>query len=108
MNVSRKILLNPGPATTTDAVKAALVVPDICPREQDFGDVVARVRRDLLTVADADTETHTAVLFSGPGTAAVEAAIGSLVPAKGRLLIIDNGAYGERAGQIAATLGVLA
>lgn len=106
MNVPRKILLNPGPATTTDSVKAALVVPDICPREQDFGDVVARVRRDLLTVADADPATHAAVLFSGPGTAAVEAAIGSLVPAGGRLLILDNGAYGERAGQIVATLGV--
>lgn len=106
MNVMRKILLNPGPATTTDSVKRALVVPDICPRETEFGDLVQGVRRDLLTVAGADPATQTAVLIAGPGTAAMEAAISSLVPTNGRLLVIDNGAYGERAGQIAATLGV--
>lgn len=106
MSTPRKILLNPGPATTTETVKRALVVPDICPREQEFADLAARVRRDLLAVADADPATQTAVLVCGPGTGAVEAAIGSLVPAMGKLLILDNGAYGERAGQIAATLGV--
>ena len=36
MNIERKILLNPGPATTTDTVKLAQVVPDICPREKEF------------------------------------------------------------------------
>lgn len=106
MTVRRNILLNPGPATTTDTVKQALVVPDICPREREFGDVVAAVRRDLLHVAQADPRLQTAVLFSGPGTAVMEAAIGSLVPLNGRLLVLDNGAYGERAGQIAHTLGV--
>ena len=103
---TRNILLNPGPATTTDSVKQALVVPDICPREREFGDVVAQVRSDLLKVAGVDVATHTAVLLSGPGTAAMEAAIGSLVPPDGRVLIIENGAYGERAGQIASALGV--
>ena len=102
----RKILLNPGPATTTDTVKHALLVADICPREAEFVALVQAVRRDLLTVAGADPSTQTAVLLAGPGTAAVEAALGSLVPANGRVLILDNGAYGERAGQIAAALGV--
>lgn len=106
MNPPRKILLNPGPGTTSEAVKRALVVADICPREEEFGRVVAAVRRDLLAVASADPATHTAVLLAGPGTAAMEAAIGSLVPADGRVLILDNGAYGERAGQIAAAIGV--
>jgi 2-aminoethylphosphonate aminotransferase len=103
---TRRILLNPGPATTTDSVKQALVVPDICPREREFGDVVARVRSDLLRVAGADEATHTAVLLSGPGTAAMEASLGSLVPPDGRVLVVENGAYGERAGQIAAALGI--
>lgn len=106
MMPARKILLNPGPGTTTAAVKQALLVPDICPRESEFAAVVQEVRRGLLAVADADAASHTAVLLSGPGTAAVEAALGSLVPAKGKVLIVDNGAYGERAGQIAAALGV--
>ncbi len=102
----RRILLNPGPATTTDSVKQAMIVPDICPREQEFSEVVAAVRRNLLRVAGADAETDTAVLLSGPGTAAMEASLGSLVPPDGRVLIIDNGAYGERAAQIAKALGV--
>jgi 2-aminoethylphosphonate aminotransferase len=102
----RKILLNPGPATTSGTVKQALVVADICPREADFGAVVASVCRDLLAVAEADAAEHAAILLSGPGTAAVEAALGSLVPAGGKVLILDNGAYGERAGEIAAALGL--
>jgi 2-aminoethylphosphonate-pyruvate transaminase len=104
--VQRKILLNPGPVTTADAIKAALLVPDICPREQDFGAVIAAVRRKLLMVADADPNSHSAVLIGGPGTAAMESAIGSLVPANGRLMIIDNGAYGQRAAEIAAALAI--
>ena len=103
---SRKILLNPGPTTTTDAVKRALVVADICPREAEFGAVVATVRRDLLAVAGTAADEHTAILVAGPGTAAMEAALGSLVPRDGRVLILDNGAYGARAGEIAAVLGV--
>jgi 2-aminoethylphosphonate aminotransferase len=104
----RKILLNPGPATTSDTVKQALVVSDICPREADFGAVVSAVRRDLLAVAEADAAEHTAILLSGPGTAVVEATLGSIVPPHGRVLILDNGAYGARAGEIAAALGLQA
>lgn len=102
----RKILLNPGPATTTDGVKRALIVADICPREAEFGSVVTGIRRDLLAVAEVAETTHAAVLISGPGTAAMEAALGSLVPAEGRVLILENGAYGRRAADIARTLGV--
>ena len=49
--IKRNILLNPGPATTTDTVKMAQVVPDICPREREFADLMAGIRRDLLRVA---------------------------------------------------------
>jgi 2-aminoethylphosphonate aminotransferase len=106
MSPSRKILLSPGPATTTETVKRALVVSDICPREEEFGRVVAKVRSDLLAIAGASPEHHTAVLVAGPGTAAVEAVIGSLVPRAGRILILENGAYGARATAIARVLGV--
>ncbi|AOS46127.1 2-aminoethylphosphonate--pyruvate transaminase [Lacunisphaera limnophila] len=57
-------------------------------------------------MSGADPETHCAVLIAGPGTAAVEAALGSLVPRDGRVLIIENGAYGERAAEIATTLQI--
>lgn len=47
MNIKRNILLNPGPATTTDTVKMAQVVPDICPREKEFADMMKGLREDL-------------------------------------------------------------
>lgn len=45
--VKRNILLNPGPSTTTDTVKYAQVVPDICPREKEFGGLMKGLREDL-------------------------------------------------------------
>jgi 2-aminoethylphosphonate-pyruvate transaminase len=95
------ILLNPGPANTTETVKKALVCEDICPRELEFGDVMERVADGLVRVVHPGRD-YAAVLFGGSGTAAVEAAVASTVSDAGRLLVIDNGAYGKRIGQIAA------
>ncbi len=100
MEIKRNILLNPGPATTTDTVKLAQVVPDICPRENEFCDLMARVRTKLVNVVKGDSR-HTAVLFAASGTGGIEAMISSVPPETGELLIINNGAYGERMRQIA-------
>ena len=62
MNIKRNILLNPGPATTTDTVKLAQVVPDICPREQEFAGLMKGLRRDLVRIVHGD-ERFTSVLF---------------------------------------------
>ncbi|MCA9580449.1 MAG: 2-aminoethylphosphonate--pyruvate transaminase [Myxococcales bacterium] len=97
---NRMILLNPGPATTTDTVKAAMTREDICPRETSFGDLMGEVA-DRLAGLVAPKGDHVAVLFGGSGTAGVEAAIASAVPENGRLLVIDNGAYGQRMAEIA-------
>ena len=99
------ILLNPGPANTTDSVKQAMTLPDICPREREFGEVLLRVRDGLTRVVHAH-DRYTTVLFGGSGTAAVEAAIASAVPQDGRLLVVDNGAYGTRMAEIAAAYGM--
>jgi 2-aminoethylphosphonate aminotransferase len=101
----RMILLNPGPANTSDAVKRAMTLPDICPREREFGDLIARVR-DGVTRVVHQGDRYVSVLLSGSGTAGVEAAISSSVPADGRLLVIDNGSYGVRIAQIAAAYGI--
>lgn len=53
MKIKRNILLNPGPSTTTDTVKMAQVVPDICPREKEFAGLMKGLRNDLLKVAHA-------------------------------------------------------
>ncbi len=101
----RKILLNPGPATTTSGVKQAQVVSDICPREREFGDLLAGVRDDLVRVVNG-ADAYTAVLFGGSGTAAVEATICSAVPRDGKLLVVENGAYGTRMLRIAEIHGI--
>ena len=67
--VKRNVLLNPGPATTTDTVKYAQVVPDICPREKEFVDVMDEVRRELVKGVHADPKKYTAVLFTGSNVA---------------------------------------
>ena len=58
MKIERKILLNPGPATTTDSVKMAQVVPDICPREKEFAGMMKQLRDDLVRVAHGNLEKH--------------------------------------------------
>jgi 2-aminoethylphosphonate-pyruvate transaminase len=95
MNIRRNVLLTPGPATTSERVKQAQVVPDICPREAEFGALQDSIRRRLVQVVHGE-ETHTAVLFAGSGTAAVEACISSVVPGQGKILVLVNGAYGQR------------
>ncbi|MDD3938993.1 MAG: 2-aminoethylphosphonate--pyruvate aminotransferase, partial [Bacilli bacterium] len=65
MSIKRNILLNPGPATTTDTVKASLMAPDMCHREQDFVNVIEKLRADLVKIAKGNDEDHVAVLFFG-------------------------------------------
>lgn len=97
--VQRNILLNPGPATTTDSVKYAQVVPDICPREKEFGEIMQFISIELTDFA-ANSEDYTTVLFGGSGTAAVESVLSSVI-GEDVILIVNNGAYGERMCQIA-------
>ena len=100
MNIKRNILLNPGPATTTDSVKMAQIVPDICPREKEFALLMKGIRQDLLKVVHADPEVYTSVLFCGSGTINIDICLNSLLPADKKVLILNNGAYSARAAEI--------
>ena len=100
MNIKRNILLNPGPCTTSDEVKRALVVPDICPREEEFCLLMESIKQDLPKIVNGGDD-YTSTLFASSGTGGVEAAITSAVPLDGKLLVIDNGAYGTRMAEIA-------
>ena len=97
---SRKVLLNPGPATTTYSVKMAQVVDDICPREYEFGDLMEWVSTELTSIV-ANPEKYVSILFGGSGTAVVEATLSSVVSHDKKVLILNNGAYGKRMCQIA-------
>ena len=100
-SIRREVLLNPGPATTTDSVKYAQVQADICPRENEFGDVMGWISKELSLMVGAPGRVET-VLFGGSGTAGDEAMISSCVPQDGKLLIVDNGAYGKRMAKMAS------
>lgn len=98
--MKRNILLNPGPATTTDTVKQAQVVSDICPREEDFCDLMKNIRRQLLRIVRAVQREYEAVMFCGSGTLNMDVCINSLLPANKKILIVNNGAYSARAVDI--------
>ena len=98
--IKRNILLNPGPATTTDTVKYAQVVPDICPREKAFAGLMKGLREDLLKVVHAPADQYTSVLFCGSGTINIDVCINSLVPEGKKILVVNNGAYNSRAVEV--------
>jgi 2-aminoethylphosphonate-pyruvate transaminase len=89
------ILLNPGPANTSPRVRQALQTPDLCHREPEFFEVMRECRHRLVDLLGIE-RTFSAVLFTGSGTAAVEAALTSVVPPERSVLVIDNGVYGDR------------
>lgn len=100
IRIKRNVLLNPGPATTTDSVKLAQVVPDICPREKEFARLMKGLRSDLLRLCHAPADLYTAVLFCGSGTINIDICINSLVPEGKKILVVNNGAYNSRAVEV--------
>src|SRR6201996_3094923 len=96
------LLLNPGPVTLTERVRQSLLQPDLCHRESEFFDLQEEARTRLVDIYQLDHAEWQAVLMTGSGTAAVESMIAGLVPENGKLLVIENGVYGERITQIAS------
>lgn len=104
--VKRNILLNPGPATTTDTVKMAQVVPDICPREKEFVKIMREVEEGLLRIVHADPAEYATVLFCGSGTINMDVCLNSLLPENKKILIVNNGAYSSRGVEICEYYGL--
>jgi 2-aminoethylphosphonate-pyruvate transaminase len=94
------LLLNPGPVTLTERVRRSLLQSDLCHRESEFYDLQDEARTRLLQTHDLDPKIWTAVLMTASGTAAVESMAASLIPEGGRVLVVENGVYGERIAQI--------
>lgn len=106
MNIKRNILLNPGPSTTTDTVKMAQVVPDICPREKEFGSMMKGLREDLVKIVHGNLDEYTSVLFCGSGTINIDVCLNSLLPEGRKILVVNNGAYSARAVEICEYYGM--
>ena len=98
-------LLTPGPLTTTDTVKKEMMF-DHCTWDDDYKKITLDIRSGLLKLAHASEEAYTVVLMQGSGTFGVESVITSAVGAKDKLLIVANGAYGERMEDIAKHAGL--
>jgi len=97
------ILLTPGPLTTSAKTKAAMLA-DWGSWDGAFNALTASVCRDLVAIVDAQSE-HVCVPRQGSGTFAVEAALGTLVPRGGKVLVPDNGSYCKRIVRILGYLG---
>lgn len=106
MQIKRNILLNPGPSTTTDTVKMAQVVPDICPREKEFAGLMKQMREDLVRIVHGPLDEYTAVLFCGSGTINIDICLNSLLDKDKKALIINNGAYSTRAAEVCEYYGL--
>jgi len=103
---SPHLLFTPGPLSTSEAVKRAML-KDYGSREPDFIEVVRIIRTALLDIAGVSKETgFEAVPVQGSGTFGIESTIGSVIPRDGKLLVIVNGAYGRRIAQIAECLNI--
>ena len=95
------LLLTPGPLTTSETVKEAMMT-DWCTWDTDYNlGIVQELRKDLVSIATKNTEDYTSVLLQGSGTYCVEAVLGATITPKDKLLICSNGAYGDRMGNIA-------
>lgn len=105
MEIKRNILLNPGPATTTDTVKLAQIVPDICPREKEFGNIMKEIQKDLVKIVHGE-EDYTSVLFCGSGTINIDVCLNSLLPKNKKIMIINNGVYSSRAVEVCQYYGL--
>ena len=94
------LLLTPGPLSTTQSVKKVML-QDWCTWDEDYNRIVQHIREKLLELA-TPADGYTTVLMQGSGTFGVEAVITSVIPENGKILVLANGAYGNRMAQIAA------
>ena len=101
--VRSPILLTPGPLTTSDKTRAAML-RDWGSWDSDFNQITARIRQQVLRIVHGEA-SHECVPLQGSGTFSVEAAIGTIVPRDGHVLVPNNGAYCQRIARICKVLG---
>ena len=102
------LLLTPGPLSTTRTVREAMM-HEFSTWDVDYNRIVQSIRERLVGLATCDSVNlgaYTATLMPGSGTFVVESVVGSVIPPDGRLLVLNNGAYGERITTISRMLGL--
>jgi 2-aminoethylphosphonate-pyruvate transaminase len=99
------LLLTPGPLSTSKEVRKAML-KDWCTWDNEYGDLVQEIRSRLITLANCNPENYTSVLMQGSGTFSVESVLGSVISNTDKILILTNGAYGNRMAEIAHVLNL--
>ncbi|MED4452594.1 2-aminoethylphosphonate--pyruvate transaminase [Metabacillus fastidiosus] len=100
------LLLTPGPLSTTNSVRQAMM-RDWCTWDNEYNQIVQEIRNRLVKLATVQKELYTAVLMQGSGSFCVESTIGTVMPRDGgKLLVIANGAYGDRIVQMCEVLNI--
>jgi 2-aminoethylphosphonate-pyruvate transaminase len=99
-------LFTPGPINTKCTVKEAML-HDMGSRDVEFLEIVQEIRSELLNIAGlSSADGYDVILIQGSGTYGVESVISTVIPRSGHLLLLTNGAYGDRIGQIADVYGI--
>lgn len=93
MNIYK--LLTPGPLTITATVKEAMMI-DHCTWDNDYKQITQDIRKNSLDFAHVQEVDYTTILMQGSGSFGVESVISTIIPEDGCLLLLSNGAYGER------------
>lgn len=96
-------LLTPGPLTTTATVKNEML-EDRCTWDDEYKDVTQKIRKQLLDVAQANETEYTSILMQGSGSFVVESVLTTAIGGNDKVLIVTNGAYGERIVEMAEVL----
>jgi 2-aminoethylphosphonate-pyruvate transaminase len=103
---NKKLLFTPGPLSTSNSVKEAML-EDVGSRDFVFIEAVKEIRKKLLTLGDVSAaDGYETVLIQGSGTYAVESVVSSIVQKEDSLLVLVNGAYGERIVKMAGIHGI--
>jgi 2-aminoethylphosphonate-pyruvate transaminase len=100
-----KVLFTPGPLTTSQTIKQAML-RDLGSRDCEFINIVKEIRNKLVEIGQGDPKEYTTVFMQGSGTFGLEAVVSSIIPPDGKLLVIINGAYGKRLAKIASVLKI--
>jgi 2-aminoethylphosphonate-pyruvate transaminase len=100
-----KKLFTPGPLNTSASVKQAMLT-DVGSRDQEFIEAVQFIRHELLVLAQVDKSEYTTVIIQGSGTFGIESVIGSAIGSHQKLLVMTNGAYGDRMVKMARITGI--
>ncbi|GAB1607486.1 uncharacterized protein LOC115217501 [Argonauta hians] len=105
-NEVTKKLFTPGPLSTSRTVREAML-KDLGSRDIQFIQCVSNIRQKILDIAQVSNLEYTAIPVQGSGTYAVEAVFQSTVPqTDGKVLILENGAYGKRIAKICDIAGI--